>query len=75
MKTLIGKTVLITGAASGIGKSLALKMLLDEKCKLILLDKNSLGLNTLFNSLDNKKDVRLLPCDISNSTQIDNCVL
>ena len=43
MTTLSGKTVVITGAASGIGRSLAINMA-EEGCNLALVDVNEAAL-------------------------------
>ena len=51
MGKLTDKVAVITGAASGIGKALAIKFY-NEKYKLILLDKDDTQLQAIKNQLD-----------------------
>ncbi len=69
MHSLQGKTVVLTGAASGIGKSLAL-LLASRGAHLVLLDKDEDGL-ALTKSLCSGADVRVFPVDVSNRDQVD----
>jgi short-subunit dehydrogenase len=51
VKSLDGMHVLVTGAASGIGKQLAADLLIEEGCNLILVDQNYSRLQTLRSEL------------------------
>ncbi|GAB4415760.1 MAG: hypothetical protein Kow002_01080 [Anaerolineales bacterium] len=63
---LIGKTVLLTGAAHGLGRELA--HLLDrEACCLYLIDRDAPGLDSVKAALTNPCET--LVCDLSNSAQ------
>lgn len=56
MRDLRGKTAVITGAGSGIGRGLAVN-LADEGCSLALADVNEAGLNETLNLINND-DIR-----------------
>jgi short-subunit dehydrogenase len=71
MKKLRGKTVVITGAAGGLGSALA-EAFVNQGCHLALIDINQLALNTLVEKLQ-KSDLRI-SChyvDLSKTTEID----
>ena len=55
----------ITGASSGIGKSLAIK-LADQNAKLILSSRNKIALDEVKVLCKNPKDVFILPLDLEN---------
>ena len=61
--------ILITGAASGLGKSLA-KSLNKLNKKLILLDKNFDGLNSLKNELNTNSNLKIINFDLSKKDLI-----
>ena len=61
--------ILITGAASGLGKSLA-KSLNKLNKKLILLDKNFDGLNSLKNELNTNTNLKIINFDLSKKDLI-----
>ncbi|MCX7678788.1 MAG: SDR family oxidoreductase [Spirochaetes bacterium] len=71
MKLLIGKTVLITGAASGIGKEMALQFA-KEKSHLVLIDINK---QKLLDTAQKAQEygVRVTPfiCDMANHKAIE----
>ncbi len=50
-----GKTVVITGASSGIGEGLTKKLIEEYDCRVIGVARNVERLNNLKNSLGNKK--------------------
>ena len=64
-----GKTIIITGASSGIGKALAEKFAA-EGSNLVLAARNADKLNELSKSIS-RKDVRICPvvCDVSDESQ------
>jgi NAD(P)-dependent dehydrogenase (short-subunit alcohol dehydrogenase family) len=72
-KFLVGKGVLITGAASGFGESVA-----DAYAKLgadlALVDINGELLNDTVNQLKDKYNSKIVPikCDVSNSQEVQN---
>lgn len=67
---LTGKTVLITGASSGIGKALALK-LAKEKCNLILIARRKEKLTEIENEIgDNSVKILSVKCDVSRKEEV-----
>lgn len=69
MKVLRGKVALVTGAAMGMGKSLA-DMLLDEGCILALVDVNNKELEKTVGELSKKGTCKTYVCDISNRKSV-----
>lgn len=70
MKVLSGKTALVTGAASGIGRALALQ-LAREQVRLHLVDVNEQGLADVGQELaDLGRRPRAHVCDLQSSAQI-----
>ena len=70
MKSFENKSVFLTGAASGIGRELALQ-LAQLKCNLYLVDVDEKGLNTVAEEAA-AQGVRVLThtCDLSNAAQV-----
>ena len=66
-----GKTVWLTGASSGIGKSLAVE-LAKHGAFLILTARNMQKLEELRHSLHNKNDHIVLACDLSKENEIES---
>ncbi|TPW22035.1 MAG: short-chain dehydrogenase/reductase SDR [Elusimicrobia bacterium] len=67
------KTVLVTGAASGIGRKLAHDLYWDEKCRLILVDIDAEALEVLKNELEPEGEgdrVAAFVCDIGSSESV-----
>lgn len=74
MRDLQGKTVFLTGAASGIGRQLALQ-LADVGCHLLLIDRDEPGLRTLATEVARENiSVRTYCCDLSVPDQISRTV-
>ena len=62
-----GKTILVTGAAGGIGSCLV-KMLLDADAKVIAIDQDANGLSTLSNMIQNSENLMIIHSDLANET-------
>ncbi|MEQ1840271.1 MAG: SDR family NAD(P)-dependent oxidoreductase [Verrucomicrobiales bacterium] len=74
MKQIRGKWALVTGAASGIGRAISLK-LADEGVNLFLVDKDRERLlETVAESQTRKVEVIPAFCDLTNSSEISDCV-
>jgi len=63
--TFKNKVIWITGASSGIGKSLALE-LSKQNCKLILSSRREEALTDVKNQCANQKNIRILPFDLAD---------
>lgn len=69
-----GKTALVTGAAAGIGRAVAIK-LAREGAKVAIIDVNSEKLELVKKEIQTyTKDVVALKCDISNETEVNDTV-
>ncbi|MEP3480374.1 MAG: SDR family oxidoreductase [Fuerstiella sp.] len=69
MRSFAGKQIVLTGAASGIGRALALR-LAEEGAALHLVDINQDGLNELAAQIPNAV-AAVWQCDLSSATDID----
>ena len=71
MKILTGKRALLTGAASGIGRALALE-LASRGTHLFLVDKNESGLGTLRAEIQERAavEVHCCVCDLTSADEI-----
>lgn len=70
MREFEGKSVFLTGAASGIGRSLALR-LAAEGCRLFLADIDEAGLNRIAAELRQRSvDVTICVCDLCDPAAI-----
>lgn len=69
MKDLAGKTVLITGGASGIGK-IMVRLMLARKAKVIIWDINQASIDTTISDFRNGEAIFGFQVDVSNSEQI-----
>lgn len=71
MRDISGKTVLLTGAASGIGRELAFQ-LADAGCHLLLIDRDEEGLQQVADAaLSRNVAVRTYACDLSRAENVD----
>ena len=61
---LEGKTVLITGAARGLGKHLAVYLATVEKANLVLVDRNGPGLRVAAREIEGHGEVTVIRCDL-----------
>lgn len=71
MFTLEGKTILITGAASGIGRATA-EACASAGARLFLVDMNEQGLEEAKEKLSNRSWHIIIPADLSNDVGIEN---
>tara|TARA_B110000285_G_C15005387_1_gene553587 strand:- start:329 stop:1111 length:783 start_codon:yes stop_codon:yes gene_type:complete len=69
---IIGKTIAITGAGSGIGKELTLQLERDNH--LILLGRDKKKLETVKKSCSNASSCSTIICDLSNLTSINSAI-
>lgn len=75
--TFNGVNILITGAASGIGKALAQHLFLKEHANLLLADVNLQGLEVLKAELQKQRDqgsIKIFEVDISSETSVQTLV-
>jgi NAD(P)-dependent dehydrogenase (short-subunit alcohol dehydrogenase family) len=74
MRSIRGKRALVTGAASGIGRAIALA-LAEEGADVCLVDINESGLEEVAEAIDNR-GVRALTigCDVSRGEEITAAV-
>jgi short-subunit dehydrogenase len=63
------KTVILTGASSGIGKEIALSLLL-YKLKLLLIGRNEVVLNQIVNKPNKKAEIKYMKVDFSNDEEL-----
>lgn len=69
---IIGKTIVITGASSGIGKELALQ--LEHNNHLILLGRNKEKLEKVKQSCSSASSCSIMICDLSNLESINSAI-
>lgn len=70
--TLEGKTILVTGASSGIGKATALECA-KMGAKLVITGRNEARLNEVYNSLEGEGHIQII-ADLSNDEDIQRLV-
>lgn len=75
METLKQKRVLITGAARGLGRALAVR-LAEERTRLILVDCDASGLRTTADMVsESAAEVATFDCDLTDSKQVSQTVI
>jgi NAD(P)-dependent dehydrogenase (short-subunit alcohol dehydrogenase family) len=62
-----GKTILVTGAAGGIGSCLV-QMLLKAEAKVIAIDQDAGGLSALSNMAQGSPNLKIIPSNLSDET-------
>ena len=73
--SMVGKVIIVTGAASGIGKECA-RLLSGLGAKLLLLDRNEEGLNSIKRELDSSDSpVVVKAVDLANLDRIMEVLL
>ncbi|MEZ4811332.1 MAG: SDR family oxidoreductase [Allomuricauda sp.] len=73
MQTIEGKTIWITGASSGIGKSLV-EELNKYPCNLVISSRNEEELIRVKNSCCNPENISVLPLDLKDHDQMEGLV-
>ena len=75
MTTISGSRILITGAASGFGKLMALKMA-QKGGKMVLWDINKEGLDSVKKEIESQgKKAETMICDLRNREEINTCAI
>ena len=70
---LEGRRILITGAASGIGRSIA-RSFAQEGARLALVDIDEDGAGLVRDELANTSDHQVFPCDVTNAQSVNETV-
>ncbi|SDQ79779.1 SDR family oxidoreductase [Flagellimonas zhangzhouensis] len=70
MASIDGKTIWVTGASSGIGKSLVL-LLSKHNCNLIISSRNESELIRVKESCENPAKVAVIPLDLANHEELE----
>ncbi|MGY8888317.1 MAG: SDR family NAD(P)-dependent oxidoreductase, partial [Flavobacteriales bacterium] len=66
------KTILITGAGSGIGAATAQQLAKQKNTRLLLVGRNITKLNSVLEKLDNKEAHLVAGVDISNVNELES---
>lgn len=73
MDWIYGKTVLITGASSGIGRSLAVQLIREHSCKVIGIGQSEAKMKSITDELSYQRDAFLYKIfDVSDQASWDN---
>lgn len=71
---LDGKTILITGASSGIGRATAIECAALGASRFILVSRNKENLEATAALMNSNCEIIVIPCDLSNSKEIEEMV-
>lgn len=72
--SLIGKTILITGASSGIGRATAIECAAMGATRCILIARNKEALIETASLMSTECDAIITPCDLADSTAVEEMV-
>ena len=70
MNKLKGKTVLVTGASSGIGRSTVLDFAKQQVKAIILVSRNKERLSQISSQISDKCESTSFSCDVSNKSEV-----
>ena len=70
MNKLRGKTVVITGASSGIGRSTVFDFVKQQVKSIVLVSRNKERLSEVSSEIHGKCESMVVACDVSNKTEV-----
>jgi 3-hydroxy acid dehydrogenase/malonic semialdehyde reductase len=70
MNKLKGKTVVITGASSGIGRSTVFEFIKQQVKSIVLVSRNKERLSEVASEINGKCESMVVACDVSNKTEL-----
>ncbi|HEX7274897.1 MAG TPA: SDR family NAD(P)-dependent oxidoreductase, partial [Nitrososphaeraceae archaeon] len=70
MNKLKGKTILVTGASSGIGKSTVLDFAEQHVKAVILVSRNKERMSQVSSEIADKCETMMFSCDVSNKAEV-----
>lgn len=70
MNKLKGKTVVITGASSGIGRSTVFDFIKQQVKSIVLVSRNKERLSEVASEINGKCESMVVACDVSNKTEV-----
>lgn len=70
MNKLKGKTVVVTGASSGIGRSTVLDFARQQVKAIILVSRNKERMSHVSTEISDKCESMIFPCDVSNNSEV-----
>ncbi len=70
MNKLKGKTVIITGASSGIGRSTVFDFVKQQVKSIVLVSRNKERLSEVSSEIRGKCESMVFACDVSNKTEV-----
>jgi short-subunit dehydrogenase len=70
LSKLRGKTVVVTGASSGIGRSTVLDFAEKQVKAIILVSRNKERMSQVSSEISDKCESMIFPCDVSNNSEV-----